>query len=189
MPTPAEQRAIQGNKAVLRQAPSPPENKVILIVHRFPRTHRVTDRLLQNLRIPPERFATTAAPDLQRGIKAAFEAVAKLVSGKSGQFGGLFCADQHGLAPSVSSDTETPNPAANLEIVSSEQVLPHFTAEIVPRATPERSANCFPVSPLFVKATTKEIRSTFIKITTQSFDFVSFWTELYNNQTILSRQE
>lgn len=166
-----------------------PRKREVITADGLPRVHRVADRLLKNLRVPPERFATAAAPDLQRGIKAAFEAVAKLVSGKSGQLSGFFGADQHGLASSVSSDTETPNPAANLEIVSSEQVLPHFTAEIVPRATPERSANCFPVSPLFAKATTKEIRSTFTKITTQSFDFISFWTALYSSQTILSRQK
>lgn len=81
---------------------------------------------------------------------------------KSGQFSGFLRTDQQTFTPSINSDTETPNPAANLETVSSEQVLPHFTAEIVPRATPERSASCFPVNPLFVKATTKEIRFTFI---------------------------
>ena len=59
---------MQGDKAVLQQAASPPENKVIVAADGLPRVHRVTDRLLEDIRIPSQRLATAAAPDLQRGV-------------------------------------------------------------------------------------------------------------------------
>ena len=90
---------MQGNKAVLHQAASPPENKVIVAADGLPDVHRIADRLLEDFRVPPERLATAAAPDLQRGVDPLLEAVAELVSGKSGQFSGLLGADQHVLSP------------------------------------------------------------------------------------------
>ena len=99
MPTPAEQRAIQGDKAVLKQAASPPENKVIVAADGLPRVHRVADRLLEDFWIPPERLATAAAPDLQRGLKAAFKTVAQFILRKPGQLGCLLGRNQHVLSP------------------------------------------------------------------------------------------
>ena len=71
---------MQGNKAVLRQAASPPENKVIVTADGLPDVHRVTDRLLEDIRIPSQRLATAAAPNFQRGVKPLFKTMTKFVS-------------------------------------------------------------------------------------------------------------
>lgn len=70
---------MQGDKAVLQQAASPPENKVIVAADGLPRVHRVADRLLEDIRIPSQRLATAATPDLQRGVEPLLEAIAKLI--------------------------------------------------------------------------------------------------------------
>ena len=69
---------VQREHSFVCHAPSPREREVI-IRRSPPRTHRVADRLLEDFRVPPERFATAAAPDLQRGVDPLLEAIAKLI--------------------------------------------------------------------------------------------------------------
>ena len=153
---------VQREHSFICHSASPPEREVVT-ADGLPDVHRVTDRLLKNVRIPSQRFATAAAPDLQRRVQALLEAVAKLVSGKSGQFSGLLGADQHGLAPSVSSDTGTPRPAANLPSVWGAQV-PRLTMVLMfCRETPQRLASSVLVIPAFANSTSIFNPSMFIK--------------------------
>jgi len=71
---------VQREHSFIRQRPSPRKCEVVT-ADGLPDVHRVADRLLKNFRVPPERLATAAAPDLQRGVQSPFEAATKLVSG------------------------------------------------------------------------------------------------------------
>lgn len=154
---------VQREHSFIRHRASPRKREVVT-ADGLPDVHRVADCLLENFGIPSQRLATAAAPDLQRWIKAAFEAVAKLVSGKSGQLSGFFGADQHGLAPSVSSDTETHSPAASLPSVRGSQV-PRLTMVLMfCRETPQRLASSVLVIPAFANSTSIFIPLTFNKM-------------------------